>query len=396
MKKILATVFGILCFTAPLAQGQGTTAFTYQGRLNDGVNLASGAYDLTFALYDASSGGGQLGSTITNTGTSLSNGLFTVTLDFGANYPGASRWLEVGVRTNGGGAFTTMPRQQLTPAPYALTASNATALATQLAGSGTINQGGNPVDWTQLKSVPAAIASGTVGSVTSVTAGTGLSGGTITSSGTISLADTGPGGGSYTLANITLDSKGRVTAASSSSSIDAGFLQSGIVPDGRIGGTYSSPVTLNNANNSFTGSFTGNGAGITNLPIIPDGYAYATNGTWGAVFPGTPFPISGLGTNSGWSLSGLTLTVAKTGLYLIQYKGTVFTCCGTGAIDIGCTKNGTTIDRCVLSAFNSGVYYSFSGFVLVGLTANDAIQIKNLNLPVSVDPGISVSIIRVK
>ena len=46
----------------------------------------------------------------------VSNGLFTVTLDFGANtLPGADRWLELGVRTNGSSAaFTTLsPRQQL-------------------------------------------------------------------------------------------------------------------------------------------------------------------------------------------------------------------------------------------------------------------------------------------
>ena len=32
---------------------QGTTAFTYQGRLNAGANAANGSYDMTFAVYDA-------------------------------------------------------------------------------------------------------------------------------------------------------------------------------------------------------------------------------------------------------------------------------------------------------------------------------------------------------
>src|SRR5215510_9052663 len=39
-----------------LAQG---TAFTYQGRLNDGAGPASGIYDLRFAIYDLLTGGTQ-------------------------------------------------------------------------------------------------------------------------------------------------------------------------------------------------------------------------------------------------------------------------------------------------------------------------------------------------
>ncbi len=40
-------------------------------------------------------------------------------------FTGADRWLEIAVRTNGGGAFTTLtPRQQLTPTPYALSSAS--------------------------------------------------------------------------------------------------------------------------------------------------------------------------------------------------------------------------------------------------------------------------------
>ncbi len=98
------------------------TAFGYQGRLREGGQPAAGNYDLRFILFDAESGGSQVGSSVTNTGVVVTDGLFTTVVDFGAGVmDGTARWLEVAVRPAGGGAeFTRLdPRQPLAAAPYA-------------------------------------------------------------------------------------------------------------------------------------------------------------------------------------------------------------------------------------------------------------------------------------
>ncbi len=113
-----------LSFHPAVAHAQGT-AFTYQGRLNVGGNPASGSYDLRFAVFDADTNGNPQGPALTNAATAVSNGLFSVALDFGNQFPGADRWLEIAVGTNGSGNFTTLnPRQALTATPYAITAGN--------------------------------------------------------------------------------------------------------------------------------------------------------------------------------------------------------------------------------------------------------------------------------
>jgi hypothetical protein len=95
---------------------------------------------LRFTAYDAAVGGSSVGGPVTNSPVAVSNGLFTATVDLG-NLPfatGASRWLEVAVRTNGAGAFTPLtPRQQFTATPYAITARHVTGAVQSSALAGT-------------------------------------------------------------------------------------------------------------------------------------------------------------------------------------------------------------------------------------------------------------------
>lgn len=111
------------------------TAFTYTGQLVNNGAPATGTYAFEFSLWDSLSGGNLASAAVLGTpgGVGVTNGLFTVILDFGAGaLNGAPRWLELQVRTNGSvDPFTTVtPRQAIPVAPYAVfatTASNVVA-----------------------------------------------------------------------------------------------------------------------------------------------------------------------------------------------------------------------------------------------------------------------------
>jgi hypothetical protein len=143
-KKSIFLIFTILLLVAMMSGNASAqplnatvgTGFAYQGKLMDGGSPANGAYDLQFALYNALSGGTQVGSTITDTNVAVTAGLFTVQLDFGNVFDGTALYLEIGVRLGGSsGAFTTLaPRQPLSATPYSqysIQATNANLLNNQ-------------------------------------------------------------------------------------------------------------------------------------------------------------------------------------------------------------------------------------------------------------------------
>lgn len=117
-----------------IIHAQGTT-FTYQGRLNDGTNAANGSYDFQCFLYYAPSGELPLAPPpLPNPAVGVTNGLFTMAISFtGLNpFTGQSLWLELQVRTNGSGSYTTLapPMRPRRPAPRRPATSPARSRAT--------------------------------------------------------------------------------------------------------------------------------------------------------------------------------------------------------------------------------------------------------------------------
>ncbi len=131
----ILSLLTLICFLASRSAFAQGAAFAYQGSLTNSGTPANGSYDMQFKLFDSTDfvTGNQVGATITSLAVQVTNGAFTVQLDFGASvFSGAPRFLEIGVRPAGSpDAFTVLsPRQPLSSAPYAVRSTIATSADT--------------------------------------------------------------------------------------------------------------------------------------------------------------------------------------------------------------------------------------------------------------------------
>jgi len=141
-RMLAILVLGLVIWPATVSPAAPMgTAFTYQGRLIDTNQPADGIYDFKFKLYNAQENASQIGSAITIDELDVTEGCFTVELDFGSGvFDGNARWLEIGIRPgeqNDPNVYTTLTtRHELTPTPYAIYAQSA---------QDTVTLGGNDI-----------------------------------------------------------------------------------------------------------------------------------------------------------------------------------------------------------------------------------------------------------
>ena len=233
-KSLLLLSFLSLGPAALTAHAQGT-AFAYQGRLENNGSPANGNYDLTFTLYTTNVDGVAVAGPVTDSATPVTNGLFSATIDFGSGvFAGNNYWLDISVSPAGSNTFTELtPRQPILPTPYAMMATTASNLLGTLPAS----QVSGTIPMTQLSS---AILTNTETGVT------------------LSGAFSGNGSG---LTNLNASQLSGSVPSASLTSVPAGNL-TGTVPLAKLPFTV---LTNTEPGVTLSGSFAGNGAGLTAL-----------------------------------------------------------------------------------------------------------------------------------
>jgi hypothetical protein len=216
-----------------------------------------------------------------------------------------------------------------------------------------------------------------IGTVTNIATGTGLTGGPITSTGTISIANTSVTPASYTLTNLTVNAQGQITSASNGTAVTNIATGTGLT-----GGPITSTGTISIATTGVTATSYTN----ANITVNAQGQiTTASNGTSGTVTN----IATGTGLTGGPITSTGTISIANTTVTPASYTLTNLTVNAQGQITSA--SNGTAVTNIATGTGLTGGPITTTGTISIASTGVTATSYTNANITVNAQGQITTA-----